>query len=64
MRTLVEKRGSILPLPEALHSDFSIARGTNAGYSAGRNMKGSGRAVEGGCVEQMHVTPTDCSAMV
>lgn len=31
MRTLVEQGGSLLPPPEALHSDFSIAHGTNAG---------------------------------
>lgn len=47
--------------------DFRIAHGTNAEYSAGRSTKGSGRAValtlDDGCIEGMHVTPADHSAL-
>lgn len=47
--------------------DFRIAHGTNAEYSAGRNRKGSGRAValtlDDGRIEGMHVTPADHSAL-
>lgn len=45
--------------------DFRIAHGTNAEYSAGRNTKGSRRAValtlDDGHIEGMHVTPVDHS---
>lgn len=48
--------------------DFSIARGTNAEYSAGRDMKGSGGAAapawDDDCLGRIHGTPTDLSALV